>query len=82
MKNKIAKILKHDWMLHFFGGFMIFIVASIFLTDIWSLGVVLFLAVLNEVNDARVGKDRNKFSLMDIYFTILPAVLIIIESTL
>ena len=78
--KQILKVLRQDRLLHFFFGFMIFVGASIFLTDIWSLGIVASIAILKELYDKFIKKTH--FDQIDFAFTILPAVLIIIASTL
>ena len=91
MKNKIAKLLPKDKLLHFFVGFFIYVGLSIFFTPLLSLLFTTVLAVLNEVNDVRVGKKEakkkgvkyvNKFSGLDIIFTVAPGITLILTNLL
>ena len=76
MKEKIAKLLPADKARHFLIGFLIFVIANIFLNEWYSLLIVSVVAVLNEVNDER--EKKGAFSIMDIVFTVAPAITLIL----
>ena len=77
MKEKIAKLLPKDKLLHFFVGFFIYVGISIFFTPLLSLLFTTVLAVLNEVVDEH--KKKGAFDIIDILFTVLPAIILILR---
>ena len=76
MKDKIAKLLPKDKLLHFFVGFFIYVGLSIFFTPLLSLLFTTVLAVLNEVIDEH--KKKGAFSWIDIIFTVAPGIVLIL----
>ena len=80
MKNKIANILKHDKLIHFFVGFFLYVGFSIFFTPLLSLLFTTVLAVLNEVIDE--NKKKGSFDIIDIIFTVAPAIILILTNLL
>ncbi len=80
MKNKIAEILKHDKLIHFFVGFFLYVGFSLFFTPLLSLLFVTVAAVLNEIRDEY--KNKGAFDCIDILFTIAPAIILILKNLL
>ena len=80
MKEKLASLLAHDKLLHFFVGFILFLLLSL-VFNIWlSLLFTSVIAIANEMRDGYYSEDG--FNWMDIVFTILPAILLILKSFL
>jgi len=75
MKNKIAKLLKHDKLIHFFVGFFIYIGFDLFTSDWEAFFAVAVLAFVNEAIDY---KKRKVFDYVDILFTIAPSLILIL----
>ena len=80
MKEKIAKLLPADKLLHFFVGFFIYVGLSIFFTPLLSLLFTTVLAVLNEVIDEH--KKKGAFDWIDIIFTVAPGIVLILTNLL
>ncbi len=74
MKNKIAEILKHDKLIHFFVGFFLYVGFSLFFDNLTSYLITAFFAVINELRDEYIKKGS--FSWLDIVFTIAPALIL------
>lgn len=73
-------LIPEDKANHFVYGFVIYLLANIFLIDFYSLLVVLTIAIGKEVYDELSKKGRMEF--LDIMYTIVPALLIILFKLL
>ena len=71
-------IIPQDKANHFFYGFLIFIFFNIFLSDLISLSIIVFIALAKEVYD-KISKKGTP-EILDFVFSILPAILIIITK--
>lgn len=64
---------------HFIYGFALFLLLNIFLQDIYCLIIVSAIAIVKEIRDEIVYKG---FDIVDIVFTIIPALSIFICNKL
>jgi len=75
--NKIQeffiKHLEHDKCLHFLGGFFLYVLNNVFLSDIHSLIIVFIIAVAKETRDELAYKGGDW---KDILFTVIPSITI------
>jgi len=78
--NIIKVVLAHDKLKHFFLGFFIFEFASTFTCLLNSLIVTLSVACLWELG--QVATKKGKGELLDIFYTVLPALLIYLKYIL
>ena len=67
-------LIAQDKANHFLYGFLIFIISQYFLNDYLSFGIVFAFAIGKEIKDQIVYKG---FDLFDIFFTILPAIIMV-----
>jgi len=79
IKETIARYLRHDWMLHFFIGFFVYEISQIWFNGLISFLITLGVAILIEVYDYFTKKQ---ISFVDIFFTILSAIVMIITDKL
>ena len=78
MKNKIASLLKHDKLIHFFVGFIFYVGFEIFFSIWISLLFTFILAIANEIRDEY--KKRGAFDWIDILFTVAPGGMLILTN--
>ena len=71
-------LIAQDKANHFFYGFLIFIFFNVFLSDLISLSIIVFIALAKEIYD-KISKKGTP-EILDFIFTILPAILIIITK--
>lgn len=67
-------LIPQDKANHFIYGFFIYIIACLFVSNPIAFGVVCLFALGKEVRDQIVYKG---FDIFDIFFTILPAIVMI-----
>ena len=80
IKLKLAKIVAHDKLNHFFyGGVIAHLITMIPRMRLWDAMILItILAVAIEVYD--YTRPKGKFSVLDVIFTIAPMVFILIKS--
>ena len=71
-------LIPQDKANHFVYGFLIFIFFNIFLSDLISLSIIVFIALIKEVYD-KISKKGTP-EILDFVFSILPSLLIIIKN--
>ena len=71
-------LIAQDKANHFVYGFLIFIFFNLFLSDLISFSIIVFIALAKEIYD-KVSKKGTP-EILDFIFTILPAILIIITK--
>tara|TARA_B100000900_G_scaffold412344_1_gene433932 strand:+ start:911 stop:1150 length:240 start_codon:yes stop_codon:yes gene_type:complete len=72
IKNKIQEklsLIEKDKLLHYFYGSIIAFICALFFKPIIVISIVLVISLLKEILD-------NKLSVLDIIFTVLPALFI------
>lgn len=67
--------IKNDKANHFIYGFAIFVLLNIFLIDLASLAIVVFIAFTKEIYDEY---DYGGFDFVDAIYTIIPALILIL----
>ncbi|MDM1502254.1 hypothetical protein HX071_08555 [Myroides marinus] len=82
MINRLVKIvdkISKDKLLHFFVGFFIYIVASVFLPNWIALLIVILIAAGKElIYDKKFNKGTPE--LLDFIFSILPGIILVLLS--
>jgi len=71
IQNKIIELIPIDKALHFLAGFFLFVLSNCFLSDLYSLLIVFFIAVVKEIRDEITYKGGDW---KDVLFTVAPAV--------
>ncbi len=67
--------IRQDRANHLIYGFMIYILSNIFFIDLLSLGIVVVVALGKELYDEW---DYGGFSIIDLLYTLVPAIILII----
>jgi len=79
MKTTITRIeklieffsaIRHDYLLHFFYGVIIFVICDILFTEDIASIIVVTIAVLKEIYD--YFSPEHNFDLWDLFFNVLP----------
>lgn len=82
--KQIMTRLPNDKMYHFFFGALIaFILCHVpVLGPLGAFWATLVIAICVEIGDALVAEDTKKFSVVDIVFTVFPAIMLLGASNL
>lgn len=75
----LIKYLSHDKLLHFFLGFFIYAIASLFLSDLLTFILVFAIAVAKEIRDEIAYKGAD---IEDVIYTVIPAFTMLIINNL
>ena len=78
MTTFLNKMPKYDKLLHFFIGFIIFVISTIFFTNILSLVIVIVIGLSKELIDKFVKKSE--IDPVDFTYTILSGLILTMLS--
>ena len=78
IQNKIVEFVAHDKALHFIAGFLLYVLASCFLPDLYCFFLVLLVAFAKEIRDQIVYKG---FDISDLIFTMIPALIMLVKNS-
>jgi len=77
IQDKLIKLLPHDKCLHFIVGFVLAILSLHFFSGIVSIIIIFLIALIKEIRDEITHKG---FDIVDIIFTILPIIIMVLNN--